>query len=151
MGASHVAQQSEVDASQALGLIIPQRREERGRADEVGEQERDDRGGDRRVRSARRAGGNLKRLGWSPLAAAAQLLGQRTGRLRRDDPQLVAEAAAEPLKGPDRRSAIAGRGQPPHQLALGVLGKRIERHLPAGVVDRAGHVPVALGGRGQPR
>ena len=70
-----------------------------------------------------------------------KLLGQRAGRLRRGDPQLVAKAAAEPLEGPDRPSAIAGRGQPPHQVALGLLGKRIERHLPARVVDRAGVSP----------
>ena len=152
-----VPQQAEVNPPESLGLIVAERVEQRGGADEVGEQQRHDRAGRPGRAGVRDPGGSLgglvgyreRRRSVIALAAAAQRLGQLTRRLRRRDPQLVAQSLGQALIRPDRTGAVPTGGEPPHQHSLRLLCERIQRDPPARVADRCRQVPSRFNAVGE--
>ena len=120
------------------------RREEPGRADEVGEQQCHDRAGDP---AAPLPGPRWSRVELSVTGAGAGLASLSPPRRSASASSRVAcdgtIRSSSRSRGSSRSYALiaAARspagGQPPHQLSLRLLGERIERHLPARVVDRA--------------
>ncbi len=93
VGGRDVSKQAEVNSPQAFGLVIAQFVEQRGRADEIGEQQRHDSAA--RFRRERPAcAGLARRFRGNALAATAQGLGQLARGCRRHDLQLVAQPLA---------------------------------------------------------
>ena len=77
--------------------------------------------------------------------ARAQLVGEPDGLRGRRHPEPAAQRRPQGLEDLGRRGAVAGAGEPRHQLARGVLGDRVELEPPPRVAERGGHPPVRLG------
>ena len=67
--------------------------------------------------------------------AAADTIGKRAGLWRDRDPELPAQPLREPLVQSDRARAVGDR-EPHHQITMGGLVERIERHPLAAVANR---------------
>ena len=67
---------------------------------------------------------------------AAEIVDQRSRLARRRDPELRAQALGELAAGGQRRGAVAGRGEPLDQSAVGRFRERVERDLGAGQPNR---------------
>ncbi len=76
---------------------------------------------------------------------AAQLRHERPRLLGRLDPQLAPQHAAQMLERGERRGAVARRGQPADQRAVGVLRQRIDRDQLARDADRVAELAGRLG------
>jgi hypothetical protein len=91
-----------------------------------------------------------------PLGRADRRLGlvtdpldELTGGARRRDPELSPQALAELRVGLQRAGPVAARDEAADELALGILGERVEQHPPAGPGQRALEVAPILGRGGE--
>ncbi len=97
------------------------------------------RGPGRRGRGERRAG-----------RGRAEVVGRAPRLGRGCDPQLAAQALAQPVVHADRRGALAGGREAAHQPAVGRFVEAVERRLPARPREGCGRVARVLGGAREP-
>src|SRR5690349_14488491 len=123
-------------APQALGFLIAEPLEHLRRAHLIGEQQRNRAGG-----AGWRDGLRQRRGLGAWILGPLDRVDQLAGPCRWSDSELAAQSILKsPIRG-ERRRPVAGGREQPDQLALGMLGERIERYLAPG--ERDGCVEVS--------